>query len=269
MQELGEMLRAVRREKGLTLADAEEATRIRQRYLEALEYGDENGLPAPVYVEGFLRGYAAYLGLPPHAVLAKYQAAQADRQPAVTDLRLPIREIRMPSTFNWGWTVLAAVLLAAAFLAGSAYLQSVPGLTSWLPAWLPASGPAAPDPTPTAAGSLVATATPATPDGAPVVTPEATAVATPEPTAVPTATPVPVVAVEVRISSTSWLRVTVDDQVAFEGTLEAGTTRTWTGMRTVALRAGNAGGTEVTVNGVSKGSLGAPGQVVDVAWTAP
>ena len=94
MQELGEMLRAARQEKGLTLADAEEATRIRQRYLEALEYGDEHGLPAPVYVEGFLRGYAAYLGLPLPAVLDKYRAAQGQKESTPSSLRLPVREIQ-------------------------------------------------------------------------------------------------------------------------------------------------------------------------------
>ena len=68
----------------------------------------------------------------------------------------------------------------------------------------------------------------------------------------------PAVTVEVVLTLPSWLRVTVDDQVAFEGTLDAGVTRSWTGSRTVAMRSGNAGGTSVTVNGVSKGPAGRP-----------
>lgn len=47
----------------MSLADISKATRIQVKYLEALESGDHRGLPAEVYVRGFLRSYARYLGL--------------------------------------------------------------------------------------------------------------------------------------------------------------------------------------------------------------
>jgi transcriptional regulator with XRE-family HTH domain len=264
MQELGEMLRAARQEKGLTLADAEEATRIRQRYLEALEYGDEHGLPAPVYVEGFLRGYAAYLGLPQQAVLEKCRAVQKQREGAPTSLRLPVREIRMPGTFNWARVLVIAALLAVVLVGGSAYLQAGLPLPSWLPALVPAAPPppAYIGPTPTEGPEATPSPTPATAAPPAATTPE------PQPTAVPTSTPLPVVTVQVLTTSPSWLRVTVDDQLAYEGTLDAGISRAWTGTRTVSIRAGNAGGTIVTVNGISRGPFGAPGEVVDISWSA-
>jgi len=52
------------------------------------------------------------------------------------------------------------------------------------------------------------------------------------------------------------------------GSLEAGTTRTWRGRESVALRCGNGGGVEATVNGEPLGLLGERGQVVDVEWLA-
>jgi len=61
--------------------------------------------------------------------------------------------------------------------------------------------------------------------------------------------------------------VTTDGTVAFEGLLETGETRTWVGKEKVTLLTGNAGGTDVTVNGIPKGPLGAPGQVVELTWT--
>ena len=68
---IGDRLRLARTDRRLTLEEAEQATRIGRRYLEALELGQYEVLPAPVYARGFMRSYAAYLGLDPlEAVMA-------------------------------------------------------------------------------------------------------------------------------------------------------------------------------------------------------
>lgn len=72
MGSLGDTLREARQHRGLSLGEVESATRIRKKYLEALETGDFEALPAPVYVKGFLRTYARYLGLDPLPLLALY-----------------------------------------------------------------------------------------------------------------------------------------------------------------------------------------------------
>jgi cytoskeleton protein RodZ len=76
------------------------------------------------------------------------------------------------------------------------------------------------------------------------------------------------VEVELRIVEYSWLRVIVDGEEVFAGSLEEGTTRTWRGRESIALRCGNAGGVEATVNGEPLGILGERGQVVDLEWLA-
>ena len=63
MSELGRLLYEARTAKQLSLADIEAVTRIRQRYLEALENGDYASLPRGTVARGFVRTYAAYLGL--------------------------------------------------------------------------------------------------------------------------------------------------------------------------------------------------------------
>ena len=92
------------------------------------------------------------------------------------------------------------------------------------------------------------------------------------PTHVPTLTTMPKgyegVEVELRIIERAWLRVTVDGQKAFEGTLDAGARRTWHGLERVAMRCDNAGGVEVIVNGELLGLLGGPGQAVEKEWLA-
>jgi len=70
---LGERLLAAREQKGVDLYRAERDTKIRAKYLAALEHGDFSELPGSVYTKGFLRNYALYLGLDPDAVLEQYR----------------------------------------------------------------------------------------------------------------------------------------------------------------------------------------------------
>ncbi|HYM69014.1 MAG TPA: RodZ domain-containing protein [bacterium] len=69
---IGERLRNAREARGLSLDDVEAATRIRRRYLEALEDEAFDRLPGPAYVRGFLNGYASYLGLPSEEIASMY-----------------------------------------------------------------------------------------------------------------------------------------------------------------------------------------------------
>src|SRR3712207_1839318 len=60
---IGPVLKKARKERGLTLEEAEHATKIRKRYLDGLEREDYGVLPDAVYARGFLKTYANYLGL--------------------------------------------------------------------------------------------------------------------------------------------------------------------------------------------------------------
>jgi len=59
---------------GLTLEQAAEDTRIREKFLRALENGDYQTLPGAVYTKGFLRNYAEYLKLDPDALILQFQS---------------------------------------------------------------------------------------------------------------------------------------------------------------------------------------------------
>jgi cytoskeleton protein RodZ len=61
--EIGSSLREARLRQGVDLVDAEASTKIRAKYLRALEDEQFDVLPAQTYVKGFLRSYADYLGL--------------------------------------------------------------------------------------------------------------------------------------------------------------------------------------------------------------
>ena len=74
---LPERLFTARERKGVDLYRAERDTKIRARYLAALERGDYKELPGAVYTKGFLRNYALYLGLDPDDVCSSGAASAA------------------------------------------------------------------------------------------------------------------------------------------------------------------------------------------------
>jgi cytoskeletal protein RodZ len=70
---LGDVLREAREAKGVDLVRVERETKIRERYLSALERGEYRELPGSVYTKGFLRNYGAYLGLDPEDLIDLYR----------------------------------------------------------------------------------------------------------------------------------------------------------------------------------------------------
>lgn len=73
-RDLGGVLRERREAMGASLAEVEAATRIRQKYLAALESDEWSLLPGEVVGRGFLRNYATYLGLDPTEVVNRRRA---------------------------------------------------------------------------------------------------------------------------------------------------------------------------------------------------
>jgi cytoskeletal protein RodZ len=74
MFELGNNLREARQRRRIDLVAAEQDTKIRSKYLAALETEDFDVLPGPVFVRGFLRTYSRYLDLDPQLFIDEYNA---------------------------------------------------------------------------------------------------------------------------------------------------------------------------------------------------
>jgi cytoskeletal protein RodZ len=119
---LPERLYAARERKGVDLYRAERDTKIRARYLGALERGDYKELPGAVYTKGFLRNYALYLGLDPEEVLAQWRRERGDgkEQPPAIVVPRPIAAPRKGLTFSPSLVV--AALLTVVIVAFGAYL---------------------------------------------------------------------------------------------------------------------------------------------------
>lgn len=109
MSELGQLLKKARLEKGLSLDDVQEATKIRKRYLEAIEEGDYKVLPGSFYVRAFVKTYAETVGLNPDEVLQYYHndIPVAEPEKTIEPLIRKKRTVQHHDRFGkWATTIL-------------------------------------------------------------------------------------------------------------------------------------------------------------------
>jgi cytoskeletal protein RodZ len=119
---IGAILRQARTRRDIDLAEVEAATRIRHKYLHAIEAEDWDALPEGVYARGFIRTYASFLGLDGERLAAEYrQEVEGEGSRPVTDAaaapiarpRPPRRERRVRGLT---WIAVAAVIAVAALV---------------------------------------------------------------------------------------------------------------------------------------------------------
>ena len=115
--QIGASLRDARRRLGLEVKEVEEQTKIRARYIRALENEEWDTLPGPAYIRGFLRTYGAMLGLDGEMLADEYrrrhEGAPQPGSPAAEPLLSERRRqgVRPPSRGP-----LIAIVLLAIFL---------------------------------------------------------------------------------------------------------------------------------------------------------
>ena len=126
---VGEILQTARGRKGVDLARAERDTKIRARHLMALESGDFDDMPAPVYAKGFLRNYARYLELDPDEMLSRWRR-EVDQPRSAEAVKMapppqPITTPRHGLKFTSGLLVALALAVIVTGFLGYVGLQLV------------------------------------------------------------------------------------------------------------------------------------------------
>lgn len=119
---LPDWLAAARDRKGVDLFRAERDTKIRARYLAALERGDYRELPGAVYTKGFLRNYAIYLGLDPEEVLRQWRRERGDQVPTEPVMMAPKAILETPRPLTFSPSVVVAALMTFGVVLFGAYL---------------------------------------------------------------------------------------------------------------------------------------------------
>ena len=136
MFEIGNSLREARLRRGIEIVQVEQATKIRGKYLRALEEERFEQLPAETYIKGFLRTYADYLGLDGQLYVDEYNSRFAagvdepDQRPRRAPIRRETRNRRLERT------VVLAVLAAVA-------ITTVVVIAAWQTSGKGAKAPAA------------------------------------------------------------------------------------------------------------------------------
>lgn len=110
---IGEALRAIRRDRGISLEDLAERTRVRKSYLEALEEMRLDALPSRPFTIGYLRAYATALALDPDAAVERFKA---DEPVLDEPLRAPVgvpdeKDPRVAAFLIGALVIVAAIVL--------------------------------------------------------------------------------------------------------------------------------------------------------------
>jgi cytoskeleton protein RodZ len=256
----GADLRAARERLGMSVSEASAMLRIRPAYLDALEEGALSRLPGNAYALGFLRSYAAALGLEPTEILRRFKTEAAEVTQK-TDLVFPapVPERGMPT----GAVIMLGLVLAVGAYIGWYRLSGEGRLPAETATAIPAQlaplaeqalPPAVPPQPRPAATPIRVSVEPVTPG--PMLSPSSAAAAlvTPMPAEPPVVSPPPPLAdgtrIVLRANADAWIQVREKaGKVILDRVLKPGESWPVPARPGLLLTLGNAAGTEILVDG--------------------
>ncbi len=246
LAELGNQLRLKRQEQALSLENVAAKTRIQQRMLQAIEEGELDELPEPIYIQGFIKQYADTLGLNGAELANSFPTG--DRRLSIKPVwqRLPVAQLRPIHLYLIYIFVIVCAVNALSQMLSRAELQASSSQSQTQSQQLSSS----------------------------VSKPEPALAKQPEKLKPVSAKPSnnteisKKLQIGVTLKAESWVRVVADGKTQFEGLLPQGTQRTWVAQEELTVRAGNAGGVLVTFNQEQAKQLGNPGEVQEVTFAA-
>ncbi|HAG06996.1 MAG: Transcriptional regulator, XRE family [Clostridia bacterium 62_21] len=225
--DVGRRLRETRISLGYTLDDVEEHTKIRKRYLEALEEERFGDLPGRVYAKAFLRTYARFLNLDPEELGAQFDKVfPVEKREPVEIRHSPVA--RRPRYANY----LVVLCIIGGLLIFNALYRAFGGPDGNAPEPLENMPPR----------QLVEDAKQK--PGQVAQRPEG---------------------VHLKLDVTGdacWTQVVVDGEPAFQGMLTGGDVQVFQGRERIWIKLGNAGAVRVEYNGQEIGYLGKTGDVI-------
>jgi len=255
MESFGAYLKSLREEKGLTLEDIAESTKIVVSNLDFLEKDRFDLLPPRVFVKGFIRSYVQELGLNPEETLKKFDEFTREGELGDYEAEMPMfNEASSPAhsfiTNRWfTWLLTAVGILSVSIL----ILTGVSRLLSWVGDFR-------------TGGPTVTTVRPGNQVGeAPGIEPSRDIGKTDfgEPARKQAGKKI----LEIKALSNAWIRVEPDNGPAEEMVMAPGDIRRFTANETFQIQTGNAGGIRLRFDGQEKPPLGRENQ--SLAITLP
>jgi cytoskeletal protein RodZ len=222
---IGDTLAEARRQKGLTITQVSERTRIRETIIRGIEQGDFSQCGGDFYARGHIRSIASVVGVDPVPLVREYDEEHGPpggmRAAEIFEPATPIK-IREPRGFGLGKVLIVVLLGVIGFAAYHLVSTHSPHVTATQTDRL---RPAA-KPKPTAATAPAATPTATPPPGPPQAV------------------------ITVSAAQDCWVGLTNSSgKYLFEGIVPAGQTKTWHEQNPVSMVLGNPPGISLTVNG--------------------
>ncbi|MHB8841939.1 MAG: helix-turn-helix domain-containing protein [Candidatus Aquicultor sp.] len=263
---IGQVLSEARIKLGKSIKEVEFDTKIRAKYVEALEQDYFDYLPGNIYTQGFIKTYATYLGIDPEPLVQQYKSLH--EQKSTDDLGHVSANMRLRVKKRPPWMIAAVVVGAIGVLFIS--------LIAW-GAWVQH---AANDPkvvvqdvkTRKPVDTVVAAATTSTTakksrGNDKTVSSGSNSSSSTTDTELKTNIVVKLTGIN---SEGSWAKVTVDGEKKYEGVINDGVTKQFKGGESIRVRIGNISGLEVMVNGKrqSKNKLKTTNGIFDKTYKA-
>jgi cytoskeleton protein RodZ len=280
---IGRILEQKRKEKGLSLEEVEQATKIRKRYLDGLEREDYAMLPAGVYAQGFLKTYANYLGLDGEELSRQLKSRRRPRrerginyntgpengfeEPLIAPTGLQGTEKRRFPTSAVVTLLVAvlvlAVVIGALYFVGRGVEASRPEPDNPAPEQ-PAKNPPKQDPEKVASthesketGAQEDEAVASKEDAGNTGTEDSRQSAPPDS-----------LSVAIKVSDRpSWLLIRTDGTVVYAQIAQPGFSKTFEADRRLYIQGGDAGAVSMEINGQDAGTLGRPYNIGEKNFT--
>jgi len=296
----GALLKAKRKETGLTYAQISERIRVNVHHLEALENEDWDQLPSPAFVKGFIRSYARALGLSEEGLIALYQESALPSQPMPKPLQAAPKKKRGFLYLVLVFAVLAGGFAAYEWIEHPALRENATQQGPSLPAKEGSEGahrdagnrleqeeappngvkqsmdpketgrepsregPTPPGPEETGSGDRPADA-PKETEGPASSSETANSSETETPArdmSPDSESDVPPLILKATIKERAWVSVTIDGERPKEYIFDPGSSPEWRAHKGFELLIGNAGGIDLEFNGKKMEDLGKRGQVI-------
>lgn len=243
LAEMGAQLWTLRLEQGFSLEEMVVLTKISRRLLQAIEEGNLNELPEPIYIQGLIRQFADALGLNGAEFSSTFPIGSNRVTLKPTWKNTPVGILRPVHLYLLYVFLIFCSVSSLSQLLNSATLQASDSQTKQK------------------AQKQMVVKSPAI-QNKKLQLVQAFAIS-------PISTKVgQQVQISVTMKEKSWIRVVADGKIQYEGELPVGTQRIWKAQEQLTVRAGNAGGVLVSVNKEEAKQMGEPGKVKEVTIAA-
>ncbi|MCC5616240.1 DUF4115 domain-containing protein [Nostoc sp. CHAB 5836] len=243
LAELGAQLCALRQEQGLSLEQVVGLTRIPRRLLQAIEEGNLNDLPEPIYIQRLIRQFAEALGLNGVEFSGTFPISSTEVSPQSIRNASPLSQLRPIHLYFLYILLIICSVNGLSQLLNNAVLQASNSRNQPYPKQKSFVKPELAQLKESVEVQSVSDTLSQVQQGQ-------------------------AVQIGVTLKASSWIRVIADGKTQFEGTLPEGSHRIWKAQQQLTVKTDNAGGVLMSVNQEKAKEMGEPGKEEEIRIAA-